>query len=372
MNLEDLYSFYKILKADNLSFIYQGKFNDEITSRVIDLSEKNLENSQEQVSYKKRVSYLMAECFQNIVRHGIWSEEEEEARDEPSGIFVTRNLQGTYYIASGNLIESTQVENLREKLQTVNQLTKEGLKSLYMEVLQNDGISDKGGAGLGLIEMARKSHKPLDFEFVKYDDKYTQFFLQIKLRGKEALTSGVDTDTEELPIDSSIDFYRHMAESNIMMIQKGDFSQDTLIPVLRMIENNMQGKLTRSNMKKIVYHVLVEILQNIAHHGMIERNGKEGLFLIGSRNGHYLIQAGNFIEDNQIESFRTQLDTVNSLDKSALKELYKKTLLEGEITEKGGAGLGLIEMGRASTEPIEYQFIPVREGVSFFSLRVTL
>ena len=55
-----------------------------------------------------------------------------------------------------------------------------------------------------------------------------------------------------------------------------------------------------------------------------------------------------------------------------LKQLYKTVLTEGKFSAAGGAGLGLIDIGRKSSEPLEYGFIPFNENYSFFSLNVKI
>ena len=55
-----------------------------------------------------------------------------------------------------------------------------------------------------------------------------------------------------------------------------------------------------------------------------------------------------------------------------VKQLYKTVLTEGKFSDAGGAGLGLIDIGRKSSEPLEYGFIPFSENYSFFSLNVKI
>ncbi|MCH8330800.1 MAG: hypothetical protein IH946_05385 [Bacteroidetes bacterium] len=55
-----------------------------------------------------------------------------------------------------------------------------------------------------------------------------------------------------------------------------------------------------------------------------------------------------------------------------LNDLYRNILKHGEISESGGAGLGLIEIARKSGQHIEFNFDEVDENVSYFSLQVTV
>jgi len=162
MNLATTYNFFQDFQYDNIGFIYQGNFSDEITDQVLELIENN--NAQNDFSkLKRRVSFLMVECFQNVVRYGDLADIKNT--DLAKGFFMTRNLGNVYYITSSNLIENKRFASLKDKLVDVNTRDPDELKKLYIKVLDKDGHTEGGGAGLGLIEMARKSKQPIEFDF---------------------------------------------------------------------------------------------------------------------------------------------------------------------------------------------------------------
>ena len=51
------------------------------------------------------------------------------------------------------------------------------LKQYYMEHLENNQLSEKGGAGLGFITIAMKSGNKLTYEFNKINDETALFML---------------------------------------------------------------------------------------------------------------------------------------------------------------------------------------------------
>jgi len=88
-----IYEIFTNLKSDNLSFLYKGQFSDTITDKIIDLIEVNISNNLvELTSLKKKVPFLMVECFQNVIRHAALLKEE-------MGFFMIRNIENSYYIA---------------------------------------------------------------------------------------------------------------------------------------------------------------------------------------------------------------------------------------------------------------------------------
>ena len=63
--------FYRDIHLDDLTLAYSGEFTDSMTERIIDLSEAYLDSSIKLGKLKRRTSFLVAECFQNVVRHGM-------------------------------------------------------------------------------------------------------------------------------------------------------------------------------------------------------------------------------------------------------------------------------------------------------------
>ena len=55
------------------------------------------------------------------------------------------------------------------------------LKAFYLEHLENNELSDKGGAGLGFITIAMKSGNKITPLFEVINDKYSLFLLEIKI-----------------------------------------------------------------------------------------------------------------------------------------------------------------------------------------------
>ena len=60
-------------------------------------------------------------------------------------------------------------------------MSKEELKEYYKAVLNNGEMSLKGGGGLGMIDIARKTGEKLNFSFSPVDDTYSFFSLNIKI-----------------------------------------------------------------------------------------------------------------------------------------------------------------------------------------------
>lgn len=167
-----IYDLHQTMLAQNLILVYEGEFTQEITKSVLAMAERNMDSSGEESSTKRKVFNIMVECLQNIVKHS------DEVKPNQSAIFMIGRQQEEYIIMSGNPMKKERVINLKERLDKINSLDKEGLKSLYKDIIKNTQISDKGGAGLGFIDMARKSGRKLEYDFYDLDEKCSFFCLK--------------------------------------------------------------------------------------------------------------------------------------------------------------------------------------------------
>jgi len=369
MNWTDFQEFYKIIDGDQLSLFYRGNFADEVTVRIIDISDLHFGRATDRSNIRKKVAFLMAECFQNVIRHGDVNPL-KEGLPEHAGYFMTRNLSGNYYIASGNLIESRNVGNLKSKIENINKLGPEELKNLYMQVLGKSEISSKGGAGLGLIEMARKSGRKLEVEFSKINDRLAYFYFQILI--ESAGTNISQNNEASCSICQSVELNNIMKRNNVLMAYQGDFTQNSILPLLNMINQNLSNGVRQNSLNKTLFHVLVEMLQNIMHHGYFFNNKREGVFSIAVSGEKYNISTANYIENKKSVYLREFLERFLHLNPMELKEVYKRILKEGPNNAEGGAGLGLIDIIRASSRTPEYKILDIDGKKSMFYLNVLL
>lgn len=365
MNPELSYRFFKKLENDHFSLIYMGEFDDELTATLMRLSEVSIEDPK---TFKKRLSFLIAECFQNIIRHADKPEIINITNNKPK-MFLVRNIGNVFYIGSTNLIENSKSTSLKAKLNSINKFTPQELKADYLNALTNNGFTEKGGGGLGLIEMARKSDSKLEFDFEFINYFLSNFFMQIRLGTfNEEKEDNIDTVT----LKSTKELYNEMVQENILMIRKGDFSQHSILPLIELIESNLDLNKKLPPFKKKTLYLLIEVLQNISKHAK-ENNGiREGIFMIALKNNQYTLNTGNYVDISDVDSLKNKLDNLVSLDKNGLAEIYKKRILNKETDHAGNAGIGLIEMSKYSSEKLKYQFTPYSDTLSFFSLSITV
>lgn len=362
-DLEFIYLLYKDMEKDNLGYIYRGRFTQEITDNILLLSESKLEKEEQSSKTKKRVYSILVECLQNITRH---QDDTGDESPESLGYFVLQKKLDKYYITTGNLIDKENIDYIENLIVKINSLEKEELKAYYKEILEEGSFSNKGGAGLGLIDMAKKSGNKLHYKFREVNDLYSYFYLH-------TIPSLEDSDSEanlsyKQSLDTIVDIHQKLNNHNLLLVFNGLFNQDGLLSILNSLEGQMLGS---ANTKKRVFYVVVEMLQNIVKHGSNPYNSdmaNPGIFCIGEKNNAYYVLTGNFIKNENLPELTHKLETVNKLADKDIEDMFNKSLFDFEIDDSKKAGLGIIDLRIKSKNPLRHKIHKVNNDVSFFSL----
>lgn len=158
---------------------FKGEINSDIITMVLQIMESKLDQVQEKGIVKKKIFNILVECMQNLYHHAE-SENLEDTKHRAAMLELFFDDE-FYYITSGNYIKVEEVARLKDRIERVNSLNKDDLRAYYREILDNNRISNKGGADLGMIDMAKKSGQKLDYEFSDVNDKVSFFGLKVKI-----------------------------------------------------------------------------------------------------------------------------------------------------------------------------------------------
>ncbi|MDR1171910.1 MAG: SiaB family protein kinase [Bacteroidales bacterium] len=174
-------------------------------------------------------------------------------------------------------------------------------------------------------------------------------------------------------VEFILDFYRYMREYEISLVYEGEITQPIIKAFLSLTETKMMQQEEPGAVQRKVFHVMVECLQNVSKYSdsSIEQNylyAGMGVFIVTRSAKEYCITTGNSMEKGKIDELKKTLEYINSLDKEALNELYKKQIKESQLHEKGGAGLGFIDIKRKTGNNLSYEFMAIDDEFTFFIL----
>ncbi len=164
----------------NTLLYYKGNVDSDVINRVLDTVEDKLVRVNEQSRLRKKVYNVLVESLQNLYHHvDRVPEDFEDQSAEKYGILAVKKLSDGYKIITGNFVQTKNVEKLEEKIKRINRSSHDEIKELYKFILNHQRISEKGGGGLGLVDIARKTGNKLEYSFMSYNDKYSFFYLDI-------------------------------------------------------------------------------------------------------------------------------------------------------------------------------------------------
>lgn len=176
INSQFAYDTHQVMEDKSVRLSFSGEFSPDLITVLLLMAKSNIGGR----SVMKKVYNIMIESLENLTKHALKNE-----GDKFPAMFVLGKDDEFYYLATGNKINESDVPVLKEKLDKVNSLSPEGLREWYNEILTSDsGLNEKGGAGLGIIDMALKSGNKFHYEFEKIDSDHSFFTLKIKVEDK--------------------------------------------------------------------------------------------------------------------------------------------------------------------------------------------
>jgi hypothetical protein len=166
-----------ITQSGNLILAYDGVLNNETISKLETEIEANILDKNFPKQVVKKVFFICVESLQNQLIHG-----HKDDKGSQHNFFLLAHSDKSVNISSANLISNSSVEKIKGQIEKINSFEDPAaLKAYYLEHLENNELSDKGGAGLGFITIAMKSGNKITPQFETINDKYSLFLLEIKI-----------------------------------------------------------------------------------------------------------------------------------------------------------------------------------------------
>lgn len=169
-------------------------------------------------------------------------------------------------------------------------------------------------------------------------------------------------------------WFEKSKEGEVLLVFKGEITSDIITQLIEKTENEVNKDSKFDSLRKTTFHVVVECLQNLFHHGMPLEDGKPkfGVYIVYYFENSIKVITGNFIPVDKIQMLTDRINQINSMSKDELKALYKLILNNDEFSEKGGGGLGMIDVARKTGTKMEYEFFQVDEKVLFYVLKINI
>jgi hypothetical protein len=178
------------MATSGFPLIYKGEMNHQIMRSFAFMANRKIAENNIPTPIRKRVFHIMIECLQNITKHS--DDFDKNEKQIGNGLFIVGYNKDSFYVMTGNLVRNEKMKPLEDRIVQLNSSDKQQLKELFLKQMMTGSLNEKGGAGLGLIDIARKSGKKLFYHFAPYDHHRHFFLLVVSISLKLPLESEDD------------------------------------------------------------------------------------------------------------------------------------------------------------------------------------
>ncbi|MFK5985854.1 MAG: SiaB family protein kinase [Pseudomonadota bacterium] len=176
----DLFNYKKNLEQDGIIFSFSGPMSHDVIQGIgsaIRVKIGEGEGGDKNVALK--VFAIFVEQVENVINYSV--EKDTKESNMNFGIVVIGKKEDVFFITGGNRISNDKIDRLKQHLTKLATMDKQELKAFYRERRRAERSIDSKGAGIGFIEMARKSTRALKFNFQKIDEEYSFFTIKIEI-----------------------------------------------------------------------------------------------------------------------------------------------------------------------------------------------
>lgn len=170
-----LYHLRETYNRDNILLCFNGPFSQGLIEEIGNALKRYMESEAASSSSSRDVFAIYIEIAQNI-QHYCASRSYSES-EASATVVIARDKEGHFIISAGNVVEPADAQQLEMRINELAQLDKPQLKAAYKEQLRRPREENNTpGAGLGLIDMARKASAPVSCSLYPMNDASQVFF----------------------------------------------------------------------------------------------------------------------------------------------------------------------------------------------------
>jgi len=171
----DIRERYNKLTNKATVYSYLGSLKEKEMNNVLRSMELILDSNVDKKVVRKKLFNILIEITQNLYNY-FDSRNVEGYKD--IFIFVKERGDG-YVIITGNFLLREEISSIKARIDMVNAMSETQIKELYRGILNFGGVSEGGGAGLGFVDLVRRSGKKLKYKFEDIDEKFSFFTLEV-------------------------------------------------------------------------------------------------------------------------------------------------------------------------------------------------
>ena len=157
----DLFRLREYFQQQNILLCFNGPISRSLIEEIGNALKNYLEAEDTAPDAVMDVFGVYVEMTQNIRHYA--ARQGYNDTEGAATVVVARDEEGHYRVESGNLVEPADGDNLRRRVEELGNMDRSELKAAFKSQLRTPReMASATGAGLGLIDIARKSARPLE------------------------------------------------------------------------------------------------------------------------------------------------------------------------------------------------------------------
>lgn len=160
-------AFFELARKHRVIFYYVGYFSQNIIAAMAEAVKLQLEISGVTGSDRRKLFSSFVEMAQNIVHYSadtLTPPSQQNGEMRHGSVCIIEN-QGRHLLLCANPIEIPVAEDLRQKLESLHDMSTEEIRQACKESLRSEAPAGSKGAGIGFLTLARDASEPLAFDF---------------------------------------------------------------------------------------------------------------------------------------------------------------------------------------------------------------
>lgn len=347
-------------------YVYRGVFTSKTTNDLLTIVELGLENADYKKSLKKKLLFVMVETMQNIMKH---QEIDFNIHDERNNLFSLVFESSHFAVTTANIIKKTTKPKLKQLLERVNSCPVEELKVLYQNTLVDGEISDKGGAGLGFIAMARKTDHHLAYDFIDIDNTHAIFYLKAFIKIDPEFRGKLSTDSEKA-------LHQLLINYNLQSCLRGFFTPTNTNLVKIDFDTRFQ-RIKQSSLRQKLMKISYAMLDNLVKYAATLESGSggtgvSGLYAVQRKGRNINVYSANCIENSKKQLLAEKITYVNQLSKTEIVQIQSAIEQNEFVQIANKPDENILQIKNLSVGPIIYDFIQNSKHMSTFAQKVEI
>ncbi|PYI51913.1 SiaB family protein kinase [Paenibacillus flagellatus] len=168
-----------MLRDNGILISFAGKLSQSLIEEYGAAVKSYLENEERPQNEVTHIFSIFIEQTQNIKNYcsGKKDSAHYDAIAQSSIVTIGKTDNG-HFICSGNVVDKADLAALTARIDPLIAMDKPALKTYYKEMLRKETPDGSEGAGLGLIDIARKARDPLEYSVTPLDEHLSFFTLK--------------------------------------------------------------------------------------------------------------------------------------------------------------------------------------------------